>query len=191
MEVAGSKAGILSTRLISVKAFVPLPQCSWAVRLFRTAFLKWTGCSSLTSCPLKPDSTTSYSNLSPGHFFRSYYRDLDDISLWSYLLKWVCAKAEHCTTASGMEIGITLEYLMRRDLPIKQILVFKFRSVIAYSANHYSKSISHPSKTDDPFTLRDSLHQMLPWMTSSIWILEFSWQAFPQQVGQHCLCLLW
>lgn len=54
----------------------------------------------------------------------------------------MCAKVERCTTASGMEIGVILESLTRRVLPIKQILVFKFHSVIAYSANRSGKSMS-------------------------------------------------
>lgn len=56
LNVPGSEAFAVRGWFQQRHLNVPLPQCSWAVRLFHTAFLKWPSCSSLTSCPLKPDS---------------------------------------------------------------------------------------------------------------------------------------
>lgn len=91
-----------------------------------------------------------------------------------------CAKAERCTNASCGVTEVIFESLVRRGLlPIRLIPVFKFGSVITHSANHNGKSVCLPSKTDDLFIFCDSLHQVLPQVTSSIWhCSEFSWQAF-------------
>lgn len=61
---------------------------------------------------------------------------------------------------------------------MKQVPVFKFGSAVAYSADHCGKSVHLPFMTDDLFISCDSLHQMLPWMTSSMWILNSSGKCF-------------
>lgn len=102
-----------------------------------------------------------------------------------------CAKAEHCTNASSGVTGVILESLVRRGLlPIKLIPAFKFGSAITYLANHYGKSVCLPPKTDDLFILCDSLHWMLPQMTSSIWNhSEFSWKhSFGERVNIAQIC---
>lgn len=105
----------------------------------------------------------------------------------------VVQKLKHCTSASCGVTGCTLDSWVRKGLfPIKLIPVYKLGSVIAYSADNYGKSGCLPSKVDDPFILCDSLYQMLPQMTWSIWNrFESFWQAFPWWVDQHCSDLLW
>lgn len=112
---------------------------------------------------------------------------------------WCCSvelavvqKLKHCTSASCGVTGCILDSWVRRGpFPIKLIAVCKFGSVIAYSANHYGKSECPPPEIDDPFILRDSLHQMLPQMTWSIWnCSENFWQVFLWWMGQHCWDLL-